>query len=317
MASWSDDGRARLRRPIALGRRAPRLGTPPPAGSLSQAECSEPSGTLTGSSQPAVPERAREVRSRTVRARRPAERSRAARQSATARGRAQLGADRQHHSARVYRLAYRLTGNRHDAEDLTQEVFVRVFRSLDTYTPGTFEGWLHRITTNLFLDQARRKSGSGSTRSPTSRLPAAQRRADARRGVRRPDVRRRHRGRPGRPAAGLPRRRGAVRRRGADLRGDRRHPRRQDRHRPLPDPPRPVDAAHGPGPPRAEGGPGALRRPGDRREQRRGGRPERPPRRPRQRPRRRPALRRGGGAGLGARAWPAPPAASWWSARAG
>lgn len=61
------------------------------------------------------------------------------------------------HSARVYRLAYRLTGNQHDAEDLTQEVFVRVFRSLSSYTPGTFEGWLHRITTNLFLDQARRK----------------------------------------------------------------------------------------------------------------------------------------------------------------
>ncbi|MFL6173432.1 MAG: RNA polymerase sigma factor SigE [Marmoricola sp.] len=62
------------------------------------------------------------------------------------------------HSTRVYRLAYRLTGNPYDAEDLTQEVFVRVFRSLHTYTPGTFEGWLHRITTNLFLDQARRKS---------------------------------------------------------------------------------------------------------------------------------------------------------------
>ncbi len=61
------------------------------------------------------------------------------------------------HSDRVFRLAYRLTGNRHDAEDLTQEVFVRVFRSLEGYTPGTFEGWLHRITTNLFLDQARRK----------------------------------------------------------------------------------------------------------------------------------------------------------------
>ncbi len=61
------------------------------------------------------------------------------------------------HSDRVFRLAYRLTGNRHDAEDLTQEVFVRVFRSLDRYTPGTFEGWLHRITTNLFLDGARRR----------------------------------------------------------------------------------------------------------------------------------------------------------------
>ncbi|GAA4089758.1 RNA polymerase sigma factor SigE [Actinomadura miaoliensis] len=61
------------------------------------------------------------------------------------------------HSGRVYRLAYRLTGNQHDAEDLTQEVFVRVFRSLSNYTPGTFEGWLHRITTNLFLDMARRR----------------------------------------------------------------------------------------------------------------------------------------------------------------
>src|ERR1700735_3402852 len=61
------------------------------------------------------------------------------------------------HSARVYRLAYRLTGDQYDAEDLTQEVFLRVFRSLSTYTPGTFEGWLHRITTNLFLDQVRRK----------------------------------------------------------------------------------------------------------------------------------------------------------------
>ncbi|CAM3536598.1 RNA polymerase sigma factor SigE [Isoptericola cucumis] len=61
------------------------------------------------------------------------------------------------HSARVYRLAYRLTGNQQDAEDLTQETFLRVFRSLSSYTPGTFEGWLHRITTNLFLDQVRRR----------------------------------------------------------------------------------------------------------------------------------------------------------------
>jgi RNA polymerase sigma-70 factor (ECF subfamily) len=61
------------------------------------------------------------------------------------------------HSARVYRLAYRLTGNVHDAEDLTHDVFIRVFRSLDSFQPGTFEGWLHRITTNAFLDKMRRK----------------------------------------------------------------------------------------------------------------------------------------------------------------
>lgn len=62
------------------------------------------------------------------------------------------------HSSRVYRWAYRLTGNSHDAEDLTQDVFVRVFRSLSTYRPGSFEGWLHRITTNLFLDGVRRRA---------------------------------------------------------------------------------------------------------------------------------------------------------------
>ena len=62
------------------------------------------------------------------------------------------------HSARVYRLAFRLTGNRQDAEDLTQDVFIRVFRSLDSYEPGNFNGWIHRITTNLFLDRVRRSS---------------------------------------------------------------------------------------------------------------------------------------------------------------
>ncbi|MET9835433.1 RNA polymerase sigma factor SigE [Streptomyces sp. NPDC006385] len=62
------------------------------------------------------------------------------------------------HAHRVYRLAYRLSGNQHDAEDLTQEVFIRVFRSLSRYSPGTFEGWLHRITVNLFLDMVRRRS---------------------------------------------------------------------------------------------------------------------------------------------------------------
>lgn len=84
----------------------------------------------------------------------------------------------QQHSARVYRLAYRLTGNPHDAEDLTQEVFVRVFRSLANYVPGTFEGWLHRITTNLFLDQVRRKQRirfDGLADDAADRLPSKER----------------------------------------------------------------------------------------------------------------------------------------------
>lgn len=62
------------------------------------------------------------------------------------------------HRTRVYRTAYRLTGNSHDAEDLTQDVFVRVFRALPQFSTGSFEGWLYRITTNLFLDQVRRKT---------------------------------------------------------------------------------------------------------------------------------------------------------------
>jgi len=62
------------------------------------------------------------------------------------------------HGDKVYRLAYRLTGNPQDAEDLTQDAFIRVFKSLDRYKPGTFEGWMHRIVTNLFLDQARRRA---------------------------------------------------------------------------------------------------------------------------------------------------------------
>ncbi|OMH35279.1 RNA polymerase sigma factor SigE [Tersicoccus sp. Bi-70] len=62
------------------------------------------------------------------------------------------------HRPRVYRLAYRLSGNRQDAEDLVQETFLRVYRSLDTFQPGSLSGWMHRITTNLFLDSARRRS---------------------------------------------------------------------------------------------------------------------------------------------------------------
>ena len=197
------------------------------------------------------------------------------------------------HSDRVYRLAYRLTGNRHDAEDLTQEVFVRVFRSLSTYTPGTFEGWLHRITTNLFLDQARRKQrirfdaltdergGPADQRARRARTSAyADQRFDD-------DVERALSD----AAARLPRRRRALRRRGADLRGDRRDPRRQARHRALADPPRARPAAHArwptapppPGRARYAGPAGRAASPV------RGRAHDRTPRRPRQRAPRRPA----------------------------
>ncbi|MDH3605564.1 MAG: sigma-70 family RNA polymerase sigma factor [Acidimicrobiia bacterium] len=72
----------------------------------------------------------------------------------------------------IYNFAYRLTGNRDDASDLAQEVLVRVRRGLATYRPGSFEGWLWRITRNAFLDEVRRKQ-----RRPTTELPAEDRSA--------------------------------------------------------------------------------------------------------------------------------------------
>jgi RNA polymerase sigma-70 factor (ECF subfamily) len=57
----------------------------------------------------------------------------------------------------LYNVAYRLAGNDADAQDLVQEALVRVRRGLESYTPGSLEGWLARIVTNVFLDEVRRK----------------------------------------------------------------------------------------------------------------------------------------------------------------
>lgn len=62
------------------------------------------------------------------------------------------------YAEQVYRLAYRLTGNQHDAEDLTQDTFIRVFNALDSYKPGTFDAWLYRVTSNAFLDMVRKSN---------------------------------------------------------------------------------------------------------------------------------------------------------------
>ena len=57
------------------------------------------------------------------------------------------------HGRFLYTVAYRLTGNHDDAQDLVQEVLLRVRRGLETYRPGSMEGWLSRIVTNVFLDE--------------------------------------------------------------------------------------------------------------------------------------------------------------------
>ncbi len=58
----------------------------------------------------------------------------------------------------AYNMAYRMTGNREAAEDLTQEAYLRAFRSFDRYNRSLpFENWLFRILTNLFVDSLRRR----------------------------------------------------------------------------------------------------------------------------------------------------------------
>lgn len=70
------------------------------------------------------------------------------------------------HGRTIYNFAYRLTGDSNDAHDLVQEVLLRVRKGLARYRPGSFEGWLWRITRNAFLDEVRRRK-----RRPTVPLP--------------------------------------------------------------------------------------------------------------------------------------------------
>lgn len=64
------------------------------------------------------------------------------------------------HSRNVFRLAYRMTGNENDAEDIVQETFLRAYKQLNRYeSRSTFGTWLYRIAANCSLDMIRaRKS---------------------------------------------------------------------------------------------------------------------------------------------------------------
>jgi RNA polymerase sigma-70 factor, ECF subfamily len=62
------------------------------------------------------------------------------------------------HQKQAYNIAYRMTGNHADAEDLTQEAFVRAYRFFGRYRRDwPFDNWLYKIMTNLFVDNLRRK----------------------------------------------------------------------------------------------------------------------------------------------------------------
>ena len=69
------------------------------------------------------------------------------------------------HTRRVYGLCYRFTRKHSDAQDLTQDVFLRVFQTLGTFrsAESSFTGWLIRITRNLLIDNYRRSGNDRVT----------------------------------------------------------------------------------------------------------------------------------------------------------
>jgi len=71
------------------------------------------------------------------------------------------------HTRRVYSICYRFTGSTQESQDLSQEVFLRVFRSLKSFRAGegTFTVWLGRLTRNLLIDHYRRSRLDRSTDS--------------------------------------------------------------------------------------------------------------------------------------------------------
>ena len=71
------------------------------------------------------------------------------------------------HSRNVFRLAYRMTGNQADAEDVVQETFLRAYRQLATYeTRSSFSTWLYRIAANYSLDMIRSKRRQVEQQAP-------------------------------------------------------------------------------------------------------------------------------------------------------
>ena len=77
------------------------------------------------------------------------------------------------HRRPVYQLCYRFVGNHEDASDLTQEIFLRVFRSLASFRAGegSFSVWLGRLTRNLLIDHYRRTKLERMTDSIEGHLP--------------------------------------------------------------------------------------------------------------------------------------------------
>jgi RNA polymerase sigma-70 factor, ECF subfamily len=76
------------------------------------------------------------------------------------------------HTRRVYAVCYRFTGTSEEAQDLTQEVFLRVFKTLKSFRAGegSFAVWLNRLTRNLLIDHYRRTRHDRQTDSLEDQL---------------------------------------------------------------------------------------------------------------------------------------------------
>jgi len=96
---------------------------------------------------------------------------------------------------RIYNLSYRYTNRRDEAEDLTQEILIRVYQNLKSYRPeaGSFQNWVLRVARNLVIDhyrQVRRSPQTGgseeleTTNIRDDKVPNPQRAAEQREAAR-------------------------------------------------------------------------------------------------------------------------------------
>jgi RNA polymerase sigma-70 factor (ECF subfamily) len=85
------------------------------------------------------------------------------------------------YTRKIYNLCYRFTGRVEEAEDVTQEVFIKVFQTLKSYdaAQGSFSTWLNRVARNHLVDHYRRARKDRVTSSLEDELPAAEQKASA------------------------------------------------------------------------------------------------------------------------------------------
>jgi RNA polymerase sigma-70 factor (ECF subfamily) len=90
------------------------------------------------------------------------------------------------HSRRVFNICYRFTGNRTEAEDLSQDVFMRIYKTLGSYRSahGGFATWMTSVTRNLLIDHYRRTKRDRITDSLDDAMPVVENKQSS---ARRPD----------------------------------------------------------------------------------------------------------------------------------